>query len=184
LLAGEVQRLEQRAGGAPEEWEHLWYLGPSEVYGNTEPGVITCSTRNDFAIICHEAEVGLDPDTVLSWSWKVDQLPSVVAEDQFATHDYLSIAVEFDDGRDLTYQWSATLEPETFYRCPLPHWSERETHLVVRSGHSELGSWMRQERNVYADRTLAIGGPDPGRIIRIWLIAVSFLQHDVQIQRR
>ncbi|HEY1988093.1 MAG TPA: DUF3047 domain-containing protein, partial [Acidimicrobiales bacterium] len=53
------------------------------------------------------------------------------------------------------------------------------THLVVRSARSELGAWLNEERNVYTDRAAAIGGADPGRIIRVWLIAVSAFQHGV-----
>ena len=122
LLDAEVQRLETAPGAPPPGWQPLWYLGPSEVFARDE-GVISCSTSNDFAIICHDMDSALTPGTTLSWDWNVDVLPSAVAEDTFPTHDYLSIAVEFDDGLDLTYQWSATIEPETFYRCPLPHWS-------------------------------------------------------------
>jgi hypothetical protein len=176
LLAAEVQRLKTGPGTPPRGWHQLWYLGPSEVFAHDE-GVISCSTSNDFAIICRDVDSALTPETTLSWEWKVDSLPSAVAENTFPTHDYLSIAVEFDDGQDLTYQWSATLEPETSYRCPLPHWSERETHLVVRSGPEDLGRWVREERDVFADRARAIGGPDPTRIRAVWLIAVSFLQH-------
>jgi hypothetical protein len=179
LLAGEAERLEERAGNPPNGWEHLWYLGPSEVFADVGPGIITCEAPNTFAIICHDAEMALTPDTTLSWAWKVDRLPADTAEDSLPTHDYLSIAVEFDDGLDLTYQWSALLDAEHSYRCPLPHWSERETHLVVRSGRSELGRWLREERNVHADRAAAIGGSDPGRITRVWLIAVSIFQHGV-----
>lgn len=177
LLAGEAHRLSEHAGTAPGGWEHLWFLGPSEVFAEAEPGVISCNTQNTFAIICHDADIALTPDTKLSWSWKVDRLPSALDEDSLPTHDYLSIAVEFDDGLDLTYQWSAGLDMETSYRCPLPHWSERETHLVVRSGGAELGRWLNEDRNVYTDRANAIGGPDPARIIRVWLIAVSIFQH-------
>jgi len=81
-----------------------------------------------------------------------------------------------DDGLDLTYQWSSALPPETSYRCPLPHWSERETHLVVRSGTGDLGRWLREERHVYTDRSKAIGGPSPRRITRVWLIAVIWVK--------
>ncbi len=176
LILGEVERLESAAGAPPPGWEHLWHLGPSEVYSKSQDA-ITCTAKNTFAIICHDANIALTPDTTLSWEWKVDELPSRVPENTLATHDYLSIAVEFDDGLDLTYQWSSTLEPETAYRCPLPHWSKRETHLVVRSGTADLGRWLREERRVYTDRTKAIGGANPGRIARIWLIAVSHLQH-------
>jgi Protein of unknown function (DUF3047) len=176
LILGEVERLESAAGAPPPGWEHLWYLGPSEVFSLAQDS-ITCTAKNSFAIICHDAGVPLTPDTTLSWEWKVDELPSAVPENTLATHDYLSIAVEFDDGLDLTYQWSAALKPETAYRCPLPHWSERETHLVVRSGTADLGRWLREERRVYTDRSAAIGGASPGRIARVWLIAVSHMQH-------
>jgi hypothetical protein len=176
LLLGEAERLEKAAGEPPPGWEHLWYLGPSEVYSQSGDS-ITCTAKNCFAIICRDASVPLTPGTTLSWEWKVDELPSRVPENTLATHDYLSIAVEFDDGLDLTYQWSSALPPETSYRCPLPHWSERETHLVVRSGTGDLGRWLREERHVYTDRSKAIGGPSPRRITRVWLIAVSHLQH-------
>ena len=80
--------------------------------------------------------------------------------------NHLSMAVEFDDGLDLSYQWSSALPPETAYQCPFPHWSNRETHLVVRSGTRELGRWLREERRVYTDRSAAIGagtrGASPG----------------------
>lgn len=175
LLAGEADRLKS-AGASPPGWDPLWYLGPTEVFTAAEDGSISCIARDTFAIICHDVDVALTPDTTLTWAWKVDRLPSEVAENTFETHDYLSIAVEFDDGHDLTYQWSAALEPETSYRCPLPHWAERETHLVVRTSTEELGRWLHEERHVHADRAATIGGPDPARIARVWLIAVSFLQ--------
>ena len=97
------------------------------------------------------------------------------AENTLPTHDYVSIAVEFDDGRDLTYYWSATLPPETHYRCPLPNWDQRETHLVVRSGSRGLGAWHREQRPLQADYARAVGDP-PGHIVAVWLIAVSLFQ--------
>jgi hypothetical protein len=43
-----------------------------------------------------------------------------VAEDTLPTHDYLSVAVEFENGQDLSYFWSAALPPESNFRCPIP----------------------------------------------------------------
>jgi hypothetical protein len=175
FFGAEADRLEGNLGAAPEGWEHLWYVGPSEVFSAGAEG-ITCATQGDASIICHEAEVALRADTTLSWEWMVAQLPSAYPENTFETHDYMSIAVEFDDGQDLTYHWSAALEPETIYRCPLPHWSERETHLVVRSGSDGLGEWSHQSRAVLTDHQAAIGGQAPKRIVRVWLIALSCMQ--------
>ena len=114
----------------------------------------------------------------MRWSWKIDTLPSSVREDTLPTHDYLSIAVEFDNGQDITYYWSAELPPETAYRCPIPTWTERETHVVIRSGSQGLGEWFNEERDVYQDYIKAIGGPLPGNIVKVWLIAVSLFQHE------
>jgi hypothetical protein len=175
FFGGEVERLATEPGRAPEGWEHLWYVGPSEVFTRTEDRLV-CTSLGDAAIIWRDAAVDLTAESTLSWDWKMDALPSTQPEDAFETHDYLSLAVEFDDGQDLTYHWSAALEVETTYRCPLPHWSERETHLVVRSGPVGLGQWQHQSRQVLADHQRAIGGPPPARIIKVWLIALTCMQ--------
>ncbi len=106
-----------------------------------------------------------------------DALPSQVREDSFATHDYASIALEFDDGRDLTWYWSAALPEGHHYRCPLPRWAARETHLVVRSGVEGLGAWVDQRCDVQADVARALGRV-PSHIVAVWLIAVSLFQRD------
>jgi hypothetical protein len=100
----------------------------------------------------------------------MDQLPARRAEDTLLTHDYMSVAVEFDDGRDLSYYWSVALPKETSYRCPLPHWRTREWHLVVRSGSEGLGEWHQEERALALDRAKAIGGTTPREVVRVWLI--------------
>ncbi len=174
-LETEADRIDTDPARPPEGWEHLWFLGPSETF-SVAGDAIQCHTSGDAAIITKEAHLELTEDTTLTWSWKVDALPSTQAEDTLLTHDYLSIAVQFDDGLDLTYHWSAALPPETAYQCPLPHWDARETHLVIRSGTEGLGTWIDEARNVWADRARAIGGETPGRIVAVWLIAVSFPQ--------
>jgi hypothetical protein len=105
----------------------------------------------------------------------MDTLPSRSREDELPTHDYLSLAVEFDNGQDLTYFWSAELPPETGFRCPIPTWQGRETHVVVRSGQAGLGQWLPEERNLYADYKRWVGEP-PARIVRVWLIALSLFR--------
>jgi hypothetical protein len=52
------------------------------------------------------------------WSWRVTTLPSLVGENTLGTHDYLSIAVEFDNGQDMTYLWSSSLAVGNAFRCP------------------------------------------------------------------
>ena len=90
----------------------------------------------------------LKPGTKLSWAWRMEQLPSKVPEDTFPTHDYLSVAVEFDNGQDITYFWSCELPPETTFRCPIPTWTHRETHVVVGSGLDDVGRCLSEERDL------------------------------------
>jgi len=165
----------------PENWNYLWFLGDAEIYcaqtGDNARPEIACITCGDGAILQHDLDVPLERDSRLSWNWRVDQLPSALAEDLLPTHDYMSIAVEFDNGIDLTYYWSAGLPIGTGYWCPLPTWKKREFHVVIRSGAQGLGQWIHEERDLHADYERYIGRPPP-RIVRIWLIANSALQRE------
>jgi hypothetical protein len=131
---------------------------------------VDVQSRGQVEILCREAQATLTETLRLRWRWRMDQLPASSAEDTVFTHDYMSVAVEFDDGRDLTYHWSVGLPPETSYSCPFPHWREREWHLVVRSGEDGLGEWQNEERTLAADRAKAIGGETPRKVVRVWLI--------------
>ncbi|MGZ4996171.1 MAG: DUF3047 domain-containing protein [Methylobacter sp.] len=180
LITKEIDRLVSPVN-APEGWDYLWFIGPAEIYqpcaAPKQESAICCHTHNDCGLLQKPVALPFKPDTRLRWSWKMDALPSAVREDTLPTHDYLSIAVEFDNGQDITYYWSAELPPETSYRCPIPTWTQRETHVVIRSGSQGLGEWFNEDRDVYRDYTNAIGGTMPGNIVKVWLIAVSLFQH-------
>jgi len=103
----------------PPDWRYLWFLGPAEIF-QAERGGIACECQHDAAILHYDAPLAFAPGTELRWRWRIDELPSDCAEDTLATHDYLSIAVEFDNGQDLTYLWSAALPVGTVFRCPIP----------------------------------------------------------------
>ncbi|RZT83926.1 DUF3047 family protein [Pseudonocardia sediminis] len=175
LVAAERERLAHPIR-RPEGWEYLLDFGPGDIYRATEldgaPAIeVVCD--DDAGILRTPVDVALGPDTVLEWTWRVDALPSAVAEDTTFTHDYLSIAVEFDSGRDLTWFWSAGCEPVTgTFACPIRGWRDRETHMPLRSGTDGLGVVHRERRHVHADHERFMG-PAPERIVRVWLIAVS-----------
>jgi hypothetical protein len=79
----------------------------------------------------------------------MDELPNKTHEDNLVTHDYLSIAVEFDNGQDITYYWSSELSVDTGFHYPIPTWSACETHVVARSGVDGFGQSSDEERDVY-----------------------------------
>ena len=168
--------LDRRATWVPEPqgWRHLWEVGATEIYADGDDG-IQCTTQADVGLIRHPVDFPLTEAARLRWSWRVDELPSELPEDTLPTHDYLSVALEFENGHDLTWHWSAELPSGYHYRCPLPHWCDRETHVVVRSGGADLGRWIDEEVAVRADYRTAVGEP-PERITGVWLIALSLFQ--------
>ena len=171
LCAAEAERLADPPG-PPSGWDHHPLTGEAEVYSKSPEGVLA-ECRDTVAIIRRPAEAPLTAGLRLRWTWRIDELPSRLPEDTLLTHDYLSIALEFDDGRDLTWHWSCALPEGLAYPCPLDHWRRRETHVVVRTGSRDLGRWVEEERPVLADHRAAIGGAPPARVVRAWLIAVS-----------
>jgi hypothetical protein len=164
----------------PPGWRHHWRVGASSIYstyaGNDGSPHLCCRTEADAGILQYPVDVPLDEKTRLDWSWRVSKLPSAVAETSLPSHDYLSIAVEFDNGLDLTYYWSAALPVGTTFRCPLPWWDQYETHQVVRSGTAELGHWLEESQPIADDYRRAIDAALPERIVAVWLIAVSVFQ--------
>jgi len=179
MVAGELDRFANQVP-VPEGWEYLWFIGPAEIYKSCadhgRDNAICCHANNDGALLTKTCEVPLKPGTKISWDWRMEQLPSKLPEDTFPTHDYLSVAVEFDNGQDITYFWSCELPVETTFRCPIPSWAERETHVVQRSGVEDLGKWLSESRDLYADYAERIGGEMPQKIVKVWLIAVSVFQ--------
>ena len=158
----------------PEGWHNFYHFGEAGVF-RPEGADMACQTHKTVAILMHPVEAALTDGLRLNWDWLVEQLPSALAEDQVPTHDYLSIGVQFDDGQDLTYLWSAALPEGHVFRCPLPTWNAIETHLVQRSGPEGLGAWHSESRDVTADYRAHIGGT-AGRVVAIWLLGVSVFQ--------
>lgn len=174
LCAAEVARLADPPQ-PPPGWHPHPMIGDKAIFAPSERGITAHGART-VGIIRTPADAPLTPTLKLRWSWRLDELPSRLPEDTALTHDYLSVAVEFDDGQDLTWHWSSSLPPGFAYRCPLEHWRHRETHIVARSGTADLGRWIDEERPILADHQAAIGGPAPARVVRAWLLAVSCFQ--------
>jgi hypothetical protein len=161
---------------APSGWRYLWHLGNAEIFrAAADPSgapALCCDVTGDVGILQRDAAFPLHAGTEIAWRWRVDALPGVVREDSVASHDYLSLAVEFQNGLDITYYWSRELPVGAAFWCPLANWKQRELHVVVRSGPAGLGTWQSERRDLHAD-ALSYFGAHPGDVVRVWLIAVS-----------
>ncbi len=179
LVEAEITRL-ARPVHPPAGWSYLWFLGPADIFVPDQtddgPPCIRACFEDDVGILRRPIDFALAPDTILSWRWRVWRLPSEKPESELLQHDYVSLALEFENGRDLTWHWSRALPAETGYACPIPTWTPRETHVVVRSGAAGLGAWQAERRGVREDYLRHVGEP-PRRVVAAWLIAVSVFQH-------
>lgn len=175
VIGSEIDRLESHRK-LPEGWNNFFMLGGGPViFNDLGGGEIACEPLKNAGILQRPVSIDLKPGTKLNWRWIVEELPSRLPEDQLTSHDYLSIGAEYDDGQDLTYFWSSTLPVGKAFRCPIPRWTPLESHMAVRSGLSELGTWVGEERDLYADYHEHIGGPAKS-VVRIWLLGVSLFQ--------
>jgi hypothetical protein len=175
VIAAELACL-QSLRKLPAAWHNFFMLGGGPViFNDIGNGAIACQPQKNAGILQRPVGVELKPQTKLSWRWIVEELPSLLPEDQLTSHDYLSIAAEFDDGQDLTYFWSSSLPVGKAFRCPIPRWTPLESHMVVRTGLADLGKWVGDERDIYADYKTHIGGSAKS-VVNIWLLGVSLFQ--------
>jgi hypothetical protein len=175
ILGTELARL-QSPRKLPANWHNFFMLGGGPViFNDIGNGAIAVEPLKNAGILQRPVGIELKPQTKLSWRWIVEELPSHLPENQLTSHDYLSIAAEFDDGLDLTYFWSSSLPVGTAFRCPIPRWTPLEFHMAVRSGFADLGKWVSDERDIYADYKEHIGGPAKN-VVNIWLLGVSLFQ--------
>lgn len=175
IVGAELARL-RSPRKLPEGWHNFFMLGGGPViFNDIGDGAIAVEPLKNAGILQRPVGIALKPGTKLSWRWIVEELPSVLPENQLTSHDYLSIAAEFDDGLDLTYFWSCNLPVGTAFRCPIPRWTPLEFHMAVRSGLTDLGKWVSDERDIYADYKEHIGGPAT-KVVNVWLLGVSLFQ--------
>lgn len=154
----------------PKGWKNIFLFDNKGMFFQSAKNEISCITHKNVGILQKDVDVKITEDLKFTWDWNVEKLPSEIAENTAGTHDYLSIAIKFDDGQDITYMWSNTLDEHVHFRCPLDGWNKIETHVVQRSGKKDLGKWLSESRNVLEDYKKLIGG-NAKKVTQVWFIA-------------
>ncbi|NTW60415.1 MAG: DUF3047 domain-containing protein [Nitrospirae bacterium] len=124
------------------------------------PALHLKSTDSSFSL---QGEVNVDVKRypVLSWKWKVTQLPKggdfrkSRADDQAA-----QLFVAFTKTKAIVYIWDTTA-PQGLMESTSPAPFMTVKVVVVRSGPSELGKWIAETRNVYEDYKKFYGDEPP-----------------------
>ena len=176
IVAAELARL-QSPRKLPAGWHNFFMLGGGPViFNDIGNGAISVEPLKNAGILQRPVGIELKPQTKLSWRWIVEELPSRLPEDQLTSHDYLSIAAEFDDGQDLTYFWSS--EPSRSARRSVARspagrrssctWRSAADLPISASGSATSVTSMRTTRSTSAAR--------PRTSSRVWLLGVSLFQ--------
>lgn len=175
LLATCVQAADEKKWPMWEGWE-LMGSGVEGVFSyelNGSEKSLVVATTEKSAALRKDAQQPLTPDLEFSWQWQIAEIPSTVAEDTKEKHHYFAISVIFDNGKNLSYIWSAQLPKEFSFQCPLDDWKDKETHVVVESGPAHLNQVLSYERNIMADYARFIGGQMPAKVSKVWIVVLA-----------
>jgi hypothetical protein len=106
-------------------------------------------------------DVDLAQTPVLSWRWKVTQLPAGGDFRRSSTDDQAAqVLVAFADRRVLTYIWD-TSAPKGLLQSASSIPLVRVFALVCQSGAADANRWIEEKHDVGADYQRAFGKPAP-----------------------
>ena len=151
------------AKGIPPGWE-LKVKSGKAVFDITRDGDIPAlhlkSVDSSFSV---QGKVNVDVKRypVLSWKWKVMQLPKGGDFRKSRTDDQAAqLFLAFTETKAIVYIWDTTA-PQGLMEStsPVPFMTVKV--VVVRSGPDELGKWIAETRNVYEDYKKLYGDEPP-----------------------
>ena len=149
--------------GMPPSWELKVKSGKAafDVMRDGDiPALHLKSVDSSFSV---QGKVNVDVKRypVLSWKWKVMQLPKGGDFRKSRTDDQAAqLFLAFTETKAIVYIWDTTA-PQGLMEStsPVPFMTVKV--VVVRSGPDELGKWIAETRNVYEDYKKLYGDEPP-----------------------
>lgn len=135
----------------------------------------TSAKHINFPII-NKDNIDIYKTPILSWRWRVSEVPDGANEDDNARNDAAaSIYVVFDMGhvlfkkvpKSIRYTWSSTLKEGT----ELSKFFGNQKIVVMQSGKDELGSWHTFQRNIVEDYRRLFGDDPPHKPLAILILS-------------
>lgn len=113
---------------------------------------LSCTSKADSFTIGKEQKYNLEKYKILKWKWRVHEVPEGGNESKKETGDSAAgvyvVFPGFIIPYAIKYVWSSSLKEGTILDSPF---TGRTKIVVVRSGKTRLGKWIKEERNVYED---------------------------------
>lgn len=136
----------------------------------------TSAKHMNFPIINKDG-VNIYETPILSWRWRVNEIPEGANEDEEGKNDAAaSIYVVFDMGRvalfkkvpkSIRYTWSSTLKEGT----ELSKLFGNQQIVVVKSGTDGMGEWHTFQRNILEDYRRLFGDDPPKKPLAILILS-------------
>jgi hypothetical protein len=155
------------ARGVPEGWELAEKSGQASLSLAKVDGLnalVMRSADTSFSIQ-RQVKVDLKQYPMLTWKWKVLELPAggdfrkAKKDDQAA-----QLFVALSKTRAIVYLWDTTAPQGLIGEASAPP-PMRIKVVVVRSGPSQTGRWITETRNVYQDYRKFYGGGDKALVV-------------------
>ncbi len=141
------------AQGVPQGWELKEKSGRADVALVESDGVKAVQLRSvdtSFSLQ-REIRVNLKDYPVLTWKWKVNKLPAGGDFRKTKTDDQAAqLFVAFSRTEAIVYLWDSSAPEGLMANAPSPPFIKIKA-VVVRSGSSQAGQWLKEERNAYDD---------------------------------
>jgi hypothetical protein len=153
------------AGRLPDGWQLKVNRGTPDItlIGEPQGQVLRFNSRKSSFALERGVDVDITQFPVLTWTWKVSELPSGGDFRHSGTDDQAAqVLVAFSDRRILSYIWDSSAPKgsrQSASSIPLV----RISALVCRSGREELNQWLPESHNLVEDYQKAFDRP-PARV--------------------
>jgi hypothetical protein len=151
------------AAGVPTGWQVKEKSGKAD-FAIVKDGDISAArfrSSNTSFSLQREVKVDLKQFPMLTWKWKATKLPVGGDFRKSKTDDQAAqLFVAFTKTKSIVYIWD-TSAPQGLMEStsPVPFMTVKV--VVVRSGPTETGKWISENRNVYEDYKKLYGSEPP-----------------------
>ncbi len=158
---------------ALEEWDEKIFKGRVlySVKVEKKGGYLAAYSNNSASGIFYEISFSPKKHPIASWKWKVIKFPDKkegqsgisqwIEKDDYAARFYVIFpSFFFIRTKSLEYVWDKDLSEGTLMSSP---YYRNIKIIVAESGDKNLGKWVFEKRNIYADFKRAFGS-EPGNV--------------------
>ena len=149
--------------GVPSGWQLKERIGKANFSVIRDDGKHALRLRSDDASFAFQKPLKVNPRDypVLSWKWKVTELPEGGDLRNSRTNDQAAqIFIAFSSRKIILYIWDTTAPQGLITKAWAPFFLTVKA-IVVRSGPAEAGKWITETRSAYDDYKKLFGKEPP-----------------------